>query len=490
MHHALLATSALVSIALAAPAFAQEPTAEDVGGIDEIVVTAQKKEESLQDAALAIDAIQGAGLIQAGISQARDLTKLVPSLTIGNGGGVNASLFLRGVGNRTNNSYADSAIAVSYDGVYVSRAAAVNGAAFYDLERVEVLKGPQGILYGRNATGGALNVVPAKPRLGELSGGFTASYGSYETLNTEGFVNVPLGDATAMRLAATRQSQDGFNRDGTDDRDVIGARAQLLFAPGDAWSIRLGFDYTKLGGRGPGGHYLGNFTPGPSGYTYTPASFDLYEGLGTAAANAYRTSLLGAPGFGFLTALNSPTYIDIELWGINAEIKGDLGFAELTVIPAYRKDSGSVAFNGPAFNTAININDNSQFSLEARLAGSVGKVDYLVGGFYLDDKAAQNNVFNQEFVMPIQNYDHQTKSWAIFGQVSFNINDRLRLIGGARYTHDRKTMNGIINNFITFCGGLPPANITPPASFANGCAAASPALVGGMAGDCSRPTLD
>jgi len=181
--------------------------------------------------------------------------------------------------------------------------------------------------------------------------------------------------------------------------------------------------------------------------------------------------LLGAPGFGFLTSLNTAPYIDNEYWGLNAEIKADLGIGELTIIPAYRRDKGTVAFNGPAFNTAVNVNSNKQFSLEARLSGDVGMVDYIVGGYMLNDKAFQNNVFNQEFVLPIQNYNHTTKSWATFGQLTANVSDRLRLIGGLRYTHDRKKMDGIINNFITFCGGLPPANIVPPASFANGCAA-------------------
>ena len=315
----LLASSAIATLATALPAMAQDAKGE-TGGIGEIVVTAQKKEESLQDAAIAIDAVTGSSLIQAGVSQARDITKLVPALTIGNGGGVNASLFMRGVGNRTNNSYNDSAIAVSYDGVYVSRAAAVNGAAFYDLERVEVLKGPQGILYGRNATGGALNVIPAKPKLGDFAVGLTGSYGSYNAFNAQAYVNAPLGDSAALRLSFTRQSQDGINLDGSDDRDVTGLRAQVLFQPNDDWSVRVGFDYTKLGGRGPGGHYLGNFTPGPGGYTFTAAPLGQFDGFGTAAANAYRTTQLGAPGFGFLSALNTPIYIDNAFWGVNAEI--------------------------------------------------------------------------------------------------------------------------------------------------------------------------
>ena len=460
----LLGFTALAAVL--APAYAQEA---DDAGIAEVVVTAQKRAQSLQDVAVAIDAVSGDDLAVAGVTSARDLTKLVPSLTIANGGGQNASLFLRGVGNRTNNSYNDSAVAVSYDGVYITRAAAVTGAAFYDLERIEVLKGPQGILYGRNATGGALNVLPARPKLGEKEVGVNANFGSYSLVNVDGYVNLPLGENSAVRLAANRQQQDGINRDGTDDRDVTAFRAQYLVEPKEGLSFRLGADFTRLGGKGPGTHYLGNFTPGPTGYTFAASPFDKFEGMGTAAANAYRTTLLGAPGFGFLTPMNTQPYIDMDYWGINAELNADLGFGQLTVVPAYRKSKGSVAFNGPAFNTAVNFTDDKQSSLEVRLAGKSGSVDYLTGVYYLKDDSFANNVFNQEFVLPIQRYDQKTTSKAVFGQLTFNASDSLRFIGGARYTRDHKDMDGIINNFITFCRGLPPNNAVPPASFGVGC---------------------
>lgn len=460
----LFVTSALW-VGLAAPAWGQTAQGDGAeegqgGGIGEIVVTAQRKAESLQDAAIAIDAVTGADLAAQGVTNARDITKIVPSLTIGNGGGQNSSLFLRGVGNRTNNAYNDPAIAITYDGVYVARPAALTGAAFYDLERVEVLKGPQGILYGRNATGGAINILPARPKLGERAAGFAVSYGSYSAVNADGYVNMPVGDNMAVRLAASRQVQDGINRDGSDDRDLWSARGQVLFEPYDGLSLRVGGDYAKVGGTGPGNHYLGSFGPAPA-YTFIPGPFDLYEGLGTDAANAYRTTLRGAPGFGLLRPLNRKNYIDMQYWGLNGELNADTGIGTFTVIAAYRADKGSTAFNGPAFNTAINVVDDSQFTLEARLAGKLGSFDYIVGGFYMKDDAYANNEFNQEFVLPIQRYDHSTKSWAGFGQLTFNVTDRFRLLGGLRYTKDTKRMDGLISNFITFCGAPPPANLNP-----------------------------
>lgn len=194
--HNLCSTSvlclAIASLSLVAnPAFAQTPEPEvdpnasstaqgdtaatestsdaqsTSAGVEDIVVTAQRRAQSLQKAAVAIDAVSGEDLIERGITNAIDLTKTVPALTVTNGGASNTSLYLRGVGNRTTSSWTDPAIAVSYDGVFLGRSAGAFGSAFYDLERVEVLKGPQGILYGRNATGGAINVIPARPSLGD-----------------------------------------------------------------------------------------------------------------------------------------------------------------------------------------------------------------------------------------------------------------------------------------------------------------------------------
>lgn len=469
MKHQVTAGVVLGLTALAvvqAPAFAQ--AAED-DGIAEVVVTAQKRTQSLQDVAVAIDAVSGDQLALSGVTSPADITKLVPSLIITNGGGQNASLFLRGVGNRTNNSYYDAAVAVSYDGVYLTRAAAVTGAAFYDIERIEVLKGPQGILYGRNATGGALNILPARPKLGEKEVGVNATFGRYSLFNIDGYLNLPIGDNAAIRLAGSRQKQDGINRDGTDDRDATAFRAQYLIEPKEGLSVRVGADFTRLGGKGVGTHYLGNFTPGPAGYSFAASPFDQFEGMTTPAADAYRRTLLGAPGFGFLTNHNTEPFIDMDYWGVNAEINADLGFGQLTVVPAYRKAKGSVAFNGPAFNTARTVTDDKQSSLEVRLAGKSGSVDYLTGLYYLKDDSFANNDFNQEFVLPIQRYNQKTTSKAVFGQLTFNASDSLRFIGGARYTRDQKDMDGIINNFITFCGGLPPGNAVPPASFGVGC---------------------
>ncbi|MDE2435565.1 MAG: TonB-dependent receptor [Sphingomonadales bacterium] len=477
MRPILLATTGLVMVGLTSPALAQEAASQgDNSGIGEIIVTAQKKEESLQKAAIAIDAVTGEGLVKSGILKADDLNKAVPAIAISNGGGSNTSIFLRGVGNFTNSSYNDPAVTPSYDGVVMGRAAGAFSAAFYDLSRVEVLKGPQGILYGRNATGGAVNIIPARPELGKNGGGFNVSFGNYDAVNADAHVNLAVGETSALRVSATRQVHDGYNRDGTDDLDRAGIRAQYLYKPSSAFSIKLGADYTKVEGMGAGGSYVGAYRPGPSGFTFIPATgLDSSEGLGTATANAFRTTNLGAPGFGFLAPMNTTPYIRYTYWGVNAELNAETGIGKLTVIPAYRESDGSSSFSGPAFNTAYAKENDKQFSLETRLSGKTGMVDYVVGGFYFNEKVKNVGEYNQEFVLPIQSYDHKTESWAAFGQLTAHLGDKFRLIGGARYTHDNKSIDGIINNFITFCGGIPP--VTPPASFG----------VGTLPGGCANP---
>ena len=463
-------SASLMALALATPALAQQ-SGEASNGITDIIVTAQRKVETAQKAAIAIDAVSGEALIRSGVTSAVDITKQVPALSVTNGGGSNTSIFLRGVGNVTNSSYSDPAVTPSYDGVVLGRAAGAFASAFYDLSRVEVLKGPQGILYGRNATGGAVNIIPARPVLGKTGFGVNLGYGNYSAINVDGYVNLATSATSALRVAATRQTHDGYNRDGSDDLDRTGLRAQFLIEPSSDLSIRIGADWTKVGGMGAGGSYIGSYLPGATGYTYVPTGFDASEGFNTPAANAYRQTQIGAPGFGFLNALNQQQSTNFTYWGVNAEVNWTTPIGKLTVIPAYRKSTGASYFYGPAFNTAYNAETDTQKSLEARLSGARGKLDYVLGTFWFNEKIKAATEYNQEFVLPIQSYTQKAESWAVFGQLTGHVTDRFRLVGGARYTSDHKDMNGMINNFITFCGGPGAALITPPASFAAGCAA-------------------
>lgn len=466
MRTTLLHSVCISAVAMTGIGFSAAAAAQDAGndGISEIIVTAQRKEQTLQDAGIAIDAVGGSDLIARGVGQADQLNKAVPALTITNGGGSNTSIFVRGVGNITNSSYNDPAVTASYDGVVLGRAAGAFGAAFYDLARVEVLKGPQGILYGRNATGGAVNIIPNKPVIGVSEGGFTLSVGNYHAVSAEAFVNVATSDNSALRLSGTHQYHQGYNHDGSDDLNRSGLRGQFLIEPTDALSVRLAADYTHVGGVGAGSSYIGVFTPGASGYSFTASGLGDSEGFNTDAANAFRQTALGAPGFGFFDAMNRQQMTDNTYWGVNAEVSLKTGIGTLTVLPAYRSTKALSYFYGPAFNTAYANEKDHQTSLETRLAGEMGMLEYVVGGFYFNEKIQNTGEYNQEFILPIQHYTHKTESWAGFGQLTAHLTDQFRLIGGLRYTHDHKSIDGIINNFITFCGSAS-AVVTPPASF-------------------------
>jgi len=461
---------AIVSaLATAMPALAQDSSegqaAQQQTGIGTITVTARRQSESVQDAALAIDAVGAEALEDAGVTTAVDITRMVPAVTFVNGGGTSTSVYLRGVGAVTNNHYLDSAVVSSYDGIPLGRGDGVVGAAFYDLQRVEVLKGPQGILYGRNATGGALNIIPAQPELGRTGAGINASYGNFDAISLNGYLNLATSDNSALRIAGTYEERDGYNRDGSDDLERAGFRAQFLIEPTDTLTVRIGGDYTHLGGVGPGSQYFGAY----AGTTFTPSGLPDDEGMFTADANAYRQSVLGAPGFGFLDPMQENQHLDAEFWGVNAEIGLETGIGDFTFITAYRESSNDSSIYGPGFNNAVRQQNAEQFSAELRLAGEVGIVDYIVGGFFIDESVGAEQVFNQEFVLPMQNYTGGTTSWAGFGQLTVNVSDQFRLVGGLRYTQDDKEIDGNITNFITFCGPNAPPPVTPPASFGLGC---------------------
>ena len=167
-----------------APEGAAVPPAspQQEGGLDQIVVTAQRVEESSQRAPIALDVISPQELVRQNVIRAEDLSRTSTALSAtGSTGGPTTVFFVRGVGNATVNAYSDPAISFNYDGVYIGRPSSTSGV-FYDLQRVEVLKGPQGTLYGRNATGGAINVIPNRPKLGDTSVDFSLGYGNYHWL--------------------------------------------------------------------------------------------------------------------------------------------------------------------------------------------------------------------------------------------------------------------------------------------------------------------
>lgn len=459
----LLAGTALALVSQTA--FAQDAPVQNVsddsnavpgenaeGGLAEIIVTAQRRQETAQRTGIAIDVVTGDELVTQGVTQASDLGKLVPSLNVQAGGGASVSFFLRGVGNFTVNGYSDPAVAFNYDGVYVGRPTSTSGA-FYDLERVEVLKGPQGTLYGRNATGGAVNVLPVRPKLREAGGFVSASYGNYDAKTLQGAINLPVGESSALRLSGNLVSRDGYLSDGTSDEETQALRAQFLTELSPQLTVRLAGDYSHSGGKGVGSSYAGryNFNRATGRYDFIPSGFDKSIGLLDPAAQAYRQTLfLGVSGR-TAAPLDPDIYQDNTYYGLNAEVNYETGIGTVTVIPAWRRAKLDNKFGVPAFIGYIQEEDE-QFSLEARLTGKpVGMLNYILGAYYFDEKNTGNYTYAQQALNAYQEFDSSTKSWALFGRLTANLTDRLRLIGGLRYTEDKKRFDGQADVFVVVC---------------------------------------
>lgn len=409
---------------LAAQAQSAAPKTEpEYTGLDDIVVTAQRREENLQRAAIAVSAVAGETLTEQSITQATDLTRLVPSLQIAPASSF-TQIYLRGVGTFGANAFAEQGVAFNLDGVYLSRPAAPAGL-FYDLERLEVLKGPQGTLYGRNATGGAVNVITAKPRLGEASGNLNAEYGNYDAIKTSGAVNLPIGERFAVRLAGQVAKHDGYFSDGYDDEDTWAVRGQVRGDFSDAVNATLSIDYADVGGMGSGGTIMplvdGDARLGPS----DPR---------VIAAYLARTPTAPVPQ---IVARNDG-YQNNRFLGVTTTINADLGFARLTVIPAYRKTD--LDFRGYASSFLIDIEEKSeQSSLEARLAGDYGNLTWVAGAYVFSEDVDANQVFDQGSNGTRILSKLATDSVAAFGQATYSLTDRFRVTGGLRYTKDTKS---------------------------------------------------
>ena len=434
---------------LAAPAWAQdasapapattEAKASTNAGLQDIVVTAQRRTENLQRAAIAVSAVAGPALVNAGVNDVTNLTKLVPALVVQPSVGTATNFYIRGVGSFAANAFTDNPIAFNFNGVYIARPAAPLGT-FYDLERVEVLKGPQGTLYGRNATGGAINVIPAKPKLDRFSADFIGEYGNYDAKTVMAAVNVPLTTNMAIRLAGQIRDRDGYLSDGYDDEKGQAGRASLLVKPTTWLTATLVADYFHQGGKG-GGAVL---VPGPLTPT-APKPSDRIGGADPRSIAALEASFPGRILSGLVKAPQKDGFVDNRFWGIAGTIEADLGFATLTVLPAYRNTRPDfLAYNG-GYSSRIDERAR-QKSLEMRLASAPGgKLGYVVGAYLFDEKQKDLNDFNQGLLLRTTfTTSLHNKSAAGFGQLTYSLTDRFRVVAGGRYTSERKTQDTLL----------------------------------------------
>ncbi len=454
---ALGASLTVLALVAAASAHAQEQAAQPTRdaasaeeGLGAIIVTAQRRAEDVQRAALAITAVTGDELQQRSVTQTEQLQALSPSLQVSTSTGPYASFSVRSVNSLSGNAFADPAVAVNVNGVYLATPTVLHGL-YFDLDRVEILKGPQGTLYGRNATAGAINIVPVRPRM-RNEARVNAEIGSYGRFNIGGAINIALADSAAFRIAGQRVRRDGFMSDGTGDDKGEAVRAALLVEPAPGLSILVSADHAHQGGRGPGAtirkrcELLG----GPAGQACFVA--DPYTGIADLAV------LYTAAGQAVPTR---NVFVDGDYYG--AAINADLttGIGTFSFIGGYRESDNSYVGTGTSWQLRERQKPK-QTSAELRLASSGDSpLQYILGLYYLDTsmsaRAQSENPTRRLFSDSFTELTGWT--WAGFGQVTYSLTPALRAVGGARYTFERKTSN---SNRYTLANTVGPDPVIPP----------------------------
>ncbi len=447
-----LGATSLLAIGGAVP-FASAQDGESFG-LEEIIVTAQRRQETVQDAAIPVDAIGSDEISRLGLDSADGLGQLSPALGIAGSGGALRSVFIRGVGSITTNALLDAAVAQNYDGVYLGRPSAASSLSLYDLERVEILKGPQGTLYGRNATGGVVNYIPATPVLGENSGFVQAELGNYSKVGLQGAGNFSLGESTAVRVSANVLERDGYSDDGSNDAELYSIRAQLLTEFTEDLSLRVSVDHSENGGVGsPGGDLIGVFNTDPEAgllTDFTPSGLSVDSGPASDGANAVRE------GAGRRAVLPSELHQDLSYSGVLAELNYEMDAGTLTIVPSYRESEEDYTFVGPGFSAAPTYQEHEQMSLETRFATDLdGSFNGVFGAFVYEEDLLFSGTFSQDNVAPVQNYTTTNSSWAVFASGTFDVTDSFRINLGGRYTEDEKEAGGESLVLIGLSGPLP-----------------------------------
>ncbi len=465
---------ALLGAGLSAPAFAQ---------IDEIIVTATKREESIQDVPVAVSAYNSVQIERAGIKDLRDLPNLSPSFTMNSSQteSQGTTLRLRGVGTTGNNTGLESAVGVFIDGVYQSRPGIALGELI-NLEAIEVLRGPQGTLFGRNTSAGALVVRTRKANLENMEAWGNATYGNFNGANIQAGGSYPLiQDQLAVSLAGAWRQQDGFMEsvapgsrlidDGESrTRDRYYGRGEVNWEPTETISVRLIGDYGDADEQccdaaiisDPAGAFFGAVNPAVGGAR---------GGVDAFGPDAIKNRESNSEGF----------RNDFEQWGFSGEFNWDIGFANLTYIGSYRDFEATSLQSSdfvylPVFQAGedmTNASDGFQqietMTHELRLQGNWNRLDWMVGGYYadedieelqtlelLDDYAGYiattaviagddgaeiiaaeiSDGFSGAFADNL--FTQEATSWSIFTHNTLDITERLSLTLGARYVRDEK----------------------------------------------------
>ncbi|MGE4431260.1 MAG: TonB-dependent receptor [Sphingobium sp.] len=417
----------MIGLAMQDGALAQSPQATDrMAGqphVGDIVVTAQRRNQRLQDVPIAVAAVSGEQLQARGITSTESLAAAVPGLTVTTAG-PSGKLFIRGIGADAGDPANEPSVATYIDGVYVAAPSAAI-FEFNSVEQIEVLKGPQGTLFGRNATGGVVLIRTRDPSF-DASASAEIGYANYDTFTANAYVTAPLSDTVAFNLAGQFRDQgDGFGRnlvrgDKTYVRDDLSIRGKLLFQPSDATKIVLAGDYDRL-------NTSGNDYQGPQGTVGADGQVIDLRPYDTVNGEVSRTN--------------------IRNYGGSLTIEQDLGFASLKSISAYRRVRGpqnkSDLDKSPA---PIALSDlvltQRSYSQELHLASNgSGPFTWLAGAYYFDTTAGYDpaGFDGTDFGIRVDVTGLvYTKSLAAFAQGTYALTPELNVTAGFRYTWDRQ----------------------------------------------------
>ena len=479
-----IVAAALMPFAAGVRAADEDPSART---LEEILVTARRREESLQDVPTSVAVISSEEILARGEANFDVIGQIVPNVHFESAGGTSGVespvVFVRGMGQADFIIVEDPAVGLYLDGVFMGRMVG-HASDLVDVERIEVLRGPQGTLFGRNTIGGAINIVSKKPD-GEFGASVKLAAGEDGLLEARGTVNVPFNDEWGARLSAFTREMDGYvdalQYDGYElgSEDIWGMRLMISGTAGEQFSVDFSFDYSKdestpgaivpLNGigvwdgvqkEGPGqpgafGNFWNLFYSGdrgsclsPAGQASNPACYGaVWNAPGRYGTNSVFTDLQGNP---------VEADQDIEIWGTNLTLGMDFDAASLKSITSYR-EFDIFLFNDLDFSPHIVFANThpeysqEQFSQELQLTGTVmdNRLNYVVGAYYFKEDGVED-IFNQIAHVPAisggppanffqnlaRNIDNQ--SWALYGQLTYDITETLHLTVGTRYTESEK----------------------------------------------------
>ena len=417
--------------ALHTTAFAQADADKKTDALETVVVTAQRVSQLASKTPIAITALSPEELRSAGATTAVNLTNLVPNVLISAGSNLSTDISIRGIASTNTTEVGDPAAAFHIDGIYLGRPQSA-GATFYDLARIEVLRGPQGTLYGRNATAGAINLITNKPGK-KFEGEVNADFGNYNREIVEAMVNVPVNNLLALRAVLSSTARDGYlntanaangfskNRDDAHNKS---GRMHALFTVSPATQVLLTGDFSRNKGVGNGSVSLATYQ--------------------TQTGAAQRTQL----------GNRTEGIRDEEATGLTAELTHQLGFAELTYLGGYR------TFDRDSFSSTLGITGKTvsgfkQSSHELRLASADAKapLTWVAGAYLFDERGDIDGSFGFIPITPaiptlfgVQRFQQDpvtSKSNALFGQATYKLTPVARLTAGVRFTKDEKARTGV-----------------------------------------------